>query len=472
MSRHRKTTCPLRFVIVGGSIAGLGTAYALKRAGHDVVVLEQGDGTASSTGCMRSPPNATRILNDWGIGDCLTEEGVVSGGILFKAGETGEVIGHIRFVPRIIKDFGANFCYLRHNTLTERLRELAVNSGCTIRYNCKVVKVDAVEGSVRLESGEVVSGNIVVGADGKGSRVRDVIIGRPLHTRRARHACFNLAAPADQMRLDPDLAPIADTHEWSVWMADNCVLQGCPLPAKNEYAMLLRMKGDDIPRGEHWDHTFPVNQPGFDYSCFEPRVQRMIKMAKVMTPTDHSVRETFDTWFHESAKVVLVGEAAHPFAPSAHHNFGAALEDAVTLGNLFSRLSSPQQIPAMLSAYEDIRQPRCAMLAETEKHTIHFVTMANGPEREKRDAGLRSALAAAKEDWDDAEEVLLQKTWGEFIRPFDHNAEEAADNWWHTWGASVEGLDSKGASAHADARQHELAQSPISRTIRVEMTRA
>lgn len=201
---------------------------------------------------MRSPPNATRILNDWGIGDCLREEGVVSGGILFKAGEphlqrksdpdswqltrggigeTGEVIGHIRFVPRIIKDFGANFCYLRvrytyfllitskgiwagprfhsalsgerdadlidilfghtqHNTLTERLRQLAVNSGCTIRYNCKVVKVDAGEGSVRLQSGEVVSGNIVIGADGKGSRVREVVIGRPLHTRRARHACF------------------------------------------------------------------------------------------------------------------------------------------------------------------------------------------------------------------------------------------------------------------------------------------
>jgi hypothetical protein len=79
---------------------------------------------------MRSPPNATRILNDWGIGDCLTEEGVVSNGILFRAGmsyvrqlscltnlmaegETGEVIGHIKFVPRIILDFGANFCYLR-----------------------------------------------------------------------------------------------------------------------------------------------------------------------------------------------------------------------------------------------------------------------------------------------------------------------------------------------------------------------
>jgi hypothetical protein len=35
--------------------------------------------------------------------------------------------------------------------------------------------------------------------------------------------------------------------------------------------MLLRMKGDDIPRGEHWEHSYPVDQPGFDYSCFEPR---------------------------------------------------------------------------------------------------------------------------------------------------------------------------------------------------------
>lgn len=34
----------LRFIVVGGSIAGVACAYALQEAGHQVMVLEQSDG--------------------------------------------------------------------------------------------------------------------------------------------------------------------------------------------------------------------------------------------------------------------------------------------------------------------------------------------------------------------------------------------------------------------------------------------
>jgi salicylate hydroxylase len=45
MLTERKTEHPLEFIIIGGSIAGLATAYALRRAGHAVLVLEKSDGT-------------------------------------------------------------------------------------------------------------------------------------------------------------------------------------------------------------------------------------------------------------------------------------------------------------------------------------------------------------------------------------------------------------------------------------------
>lgn len=155
--------------------------------------------------------------------------------------------------------------------------------------------------------------------------------------------------------------------------------------------------------------------------------------------------------------------------PSAHHNLGACLEDAVTLGELFGRLRRRSQVPAVLAAYEDIRQPRCAMLAETERRTITFVSLANGPARDTRDAGLRAALAAAKEDWDDAEEVLLQRTWGNFIRPFDYNAREATQEWWNLWGSLLEkGQGRRHATVDEEDR---VSMSPVSPVVRVEMTR-
>jgi salicylate hydroxylase len=34
----------LKFIVVGGSISGLACGYLLRRAGHDVTILEKSDG--------------------------------------------------------------------------------------------------------------------------------------------------------------------------------------------------------------------------------------------------------------------------------------------------------------------------------------------------------------------------------------------------------------------------------------------
>ena len=58
------------------------------------------------------------------------------------------------------------------------IHELAVASGVRIDYNCTVVDVDLSEPSVLLESGERLRGDMIVGADGPYSIVRERIVGR------------------------------------------------------------------------------------------------------------------------------------------------------------------------------------------------------------------------------------------------------------------------------------------------------
>jgi len=43
----RRSSQALRFIVVGGSIAGVACAYALQDAGHQVMVVEQGDGRSN-----------------------------------------------------------------------------------------------------------------------------------------------------------------------------------------------------------------------------------------------------------------------------------------------------------------------------------------------------------------------------------------------------------------------------------------
>lgn len=63
--KPRSGTLPLKFIIIGGSIAGLAAGYALRMGGHYVEILEQSDGTERvSTSC--SVLLASRVLK-WDV---------------------------------------------------------------------------------------------------------------------------------------------------------------------------------------------------------------------------------------------------------------------------------------------------------------------------------------------------------------------------------------------------------------------
>ena len=58
------------------------------------------------------------------------------------------------------------------------IRDLTVRSGVRIDYNSTVVDVDINAPSVTLESGETIHADLVVGADGSYSLVRQKLVGR------------------------------------------------------------------------------------------------------------------------------------------------------------------------------------------------------------------------------------------------------------------------------------------------------
>lgn len=59
------------------------------------------------------------------------------------------------------------------------LRDLALREGVEIRENANVVQADADSVSVRLETGDKISGDIIVLADGRSSKLRSSVTGYP-----------------------------------------------------------------------------------------------------------------------------------------------------------------------------------------------------------------------------------------------------------------------------------------------------
>lgn len=105
-----------------------------------------------------------------------------------------------------------------------------------------------------------------------------------------------------------------------------------------------------------------------------------------------------------------------------------ALEDAVLFGTLFTRLTSWTQLPSFLSAYQELREERCAVVKASDIKNARMVAMPPGPGRDARDADMRKSSA---DEWD---EGTTKENFEEMAWVFGYVASDEADEWWINWG--------------------------------------
>lgn len=118
----------LRAVIVGGGIAGLSTAVALRRAGHAVAVYERSQLDNEVGAAINVPPNASRFLiNTWGL-DPSRSRFVRATSLTWHDPVTaapvpGATLSHARNAER----FGADLWLAHRVDLHKALRRLATD---------------------------------------------------------------------------------------------------------------------------------------------------------------------------------------------------------------------------------------------------------------------------------------------------------------------------------------------------------
>lgn len=107
-------------------------------------------------------------------------------------------------------------------------------------------------------------------------------------------------------------------------------------------------------------------------------------------------------------------------------------EEAFTFGWLFSKLpessKSKEHASHLLSGYRYIQQKRTRALEINGMDTISILSLASGPECERRNNGFRLTLSL-----DGADDATLEKVWAGYIAQFNYDARDAVDEWWLNW---------------------------------------
>lgn len=384
----------------------------------------------------------SKILKAWAGPEELAKITVLNVGTPWHNLETGEKMGYAEWRPAVMQETGGDFLMVKHEDVHRLLHRLATEAGAEIIFGAKVAEVTPGEPrpSITLESGETYEGDMVIGADGPNSFVREVVLGDDNEAGNpSGFSVLGAVIPGELMKGDPQLEEWISNDEWPIFMGNNRSMCAHPVSAKKEFAVQLYWPDEDAGPEEStadWFDVIPTDQIKMD-DC--GAISDSVKKLLTMTPSFVRTRwleypEKFDYWSDESGRVVLIGESAHPWFPGGTHGPAMALEDAAVFAALFSRLRREDQISAFVSAFQEIREARVVEVRRMDVSNAALVRMPPGPERDQRDESLRHARG----EWDDG---LLQREFEGVAALFGYEALDAADEWWVNWGRFQNGED-------------------------------
>ncbi|KAJ5807698.1 Monooxygenase FAD-binding [Penicillium robsamsonii] len=262
-----------------------------------------------------------------------------------------------------------------HNHLKQRALETA-----TLHTRCKVTEVN-LEGacpSVTLADGRTFQADLLIGADGLHSQIRQSIAPGSPSPYPVGKSCFRWLLPTDQLRQDASTVDfVRDTGVFIEWASDDRRLVAYPCSDSKilnlcAFVPLHEVQADG--QSDSWQAAGDKATIVKAFSKFSPGVQQIIASAdRNLKVWDLYDMEALPTWTRDHA--ALLGDAAHPFQPYMGQGAAMAIEDAISIATLLPYGSTPHDIPMRLEMYQKARRPRVDLV-------LHY-TRING--RDEKD---------------------------------------------------------------------------------------
>ncbi|KAJ7661458.1 hypothetical protein DFH06DRAFT_374060 [Mycena polygramma] len=462
----------LKFIIIGGSTAGLASAIALRADGHDVLVLEKqsqlGGPVAIPTGGVRLPPNGCKILFDWGLEAEIRANAIVGEGFTvyrYEGADSGrDFIGTHSWDPELLSEARGDFLQMRHNDVLRILYDAALREpsrteqnghtsrpAVTIEFGAEVVDADFDTCSVTLQSGTVHRGDVLIGADGASGFVRTRLLAEqdePNDGEPTGLAVYSAVIPKTAAIADPELAKLYEypqRNRVSFFMGANRGAQA--FLAGIDEDVVFWVYTPDASQDGTWTESVERQITDILGPC-EPMIERLAALAGPATCVQIKNHHELESWVSNSGKVVVVGEAAHPFPVIALHTYSIAIEDGAFIGKIFSHTRNPARIEEFLHAFEENRKSRCLHIDGAEKKYIAVMALPDGPMQAGRDSVMRANEAAGRNVMDSGDLSELQGMWDDMRMVFGYDPADDADEWWMSWGRLRDAPNASSGNGH------------------------
>lgn len=382
-----------RALIAGGGIAGLAAAVALTRAGWQAEVHERAPDLGEVGAGLQISPNACRVLNWLGLLEDVEAVAFRPANAVLRDGLSGRTVYRAPLGPHATERWGAPYLHVHRADLLRVLEAAARHAGVVIHLGRSVERSvehpDSV--AVHLSDGEIVTGDMVLGADGVRSALRERM--HPAEAPRfTGQVAWRALVPAS---LVPDGTVPRDATVWA---------------GPGRHLVTYYLRGGDLINlvgvrevrdwtAEGWSVAGDPADLRAAFDGWDARVCTLLEAVEDCFLWGLFDRPEQVRW--TTGRLALIGDAAHPMLPFMAQGAAQALEDVAAL----IRHLRGTSIPDALGAWEDERWARVVKVIARSKTNGRLFHQDAGPGRALSRgvinlvSRMAPGLAAGRLDW-------------------------------------------------------------------------
>ncbi|KMS70410.1 salicylate 1-monooxygenase [Streptomyces viridochromogenes] len=372
----------MRAIVVGAGIGGLAATLSLRRAGVEVTLVEQAARFTEVGAGIQLAPNATRVLRRLDVLDAVAAQAARPPHVSFHTWSDGSEICRYALGRKAEEAFGAPYLVVHRADLHGALAAAVPPE--SVRLNTTVVAIgqDDDHAQVMTATGERLTADLVVAADGIRSAARQWLFGKD-EAKFSGTAAYRALLPAEEV-ADLGLPPLAawlgpHRHFVHYWVRRGELLNVVAVFSTGELAQ------------ESWTARADPGEQLREFAGWDPRVLGVLERAGQVFRYGIYTRTPLTRW--NIGRVTLLGDSAHAMVPFQAQGAAQAILDAAVLGDVLAG-ATPAGVPDALDRYVRRRLAGATSTQAGSARAGKDFHLPDGPAAEARNARMAAYAAA------------------------------------------------------------------------------